>query len=484
MKLSELLSDVGITCTAEQGEIEITKITCNSKRVVPGALFVCLPGTKTNGAEFICEAKAAGAAAVLCDREEGNGVIVCHDTLWAMSVLCRKMYGHGIDRLKLIAVTGTNGKTSTVRFLESIFTAAGIRCGTVGTLGCHSSRKQISISPADVNANMTTPDPEELYTALSQMSDDGDEYVFIEASSHALARKKLDALHFEAGIFTNLTREHLDYHKTFEEYASAKARLPQMCDRFILNLDDRLHRLICPDGSISCSERRSADFRAECVELYGKNGCAYRLVSRDHIFPIRSRLSGNFTVMNTLEAAACALSLGIAPFYVQTGIAALNCVSGRMEKVALSSNANISVYIDYAHTPDALENALKSAKKIAEGGRVVVVFGCGGDRDRGKRSEMGRMATRLADFTVITSDNSRSEDPEKIINDILVGVNENADYKVITDRKSAIEYAIKESRPDDVILIAGKGHEKYEIDSTGKHPFDEIQIVRKIWLEK
>lgn len=482
MKLSVLCRAIGIDCPWDVKELEITQITCNSKRVRPGGLFVCLDGTKRNGEEFANEAISLGAAAVLYGKGSEKH-LHCEDTLLAMSLLCREFYGAGIERLKLIAVTGTNGKTTLVSLLESIFTAAGKKCGRIGTLGCFSSERRLEVSPFDPNANMTTPDPEELYPTLSQMSSDQDEFVFIEASSHALARKKLDALRFECGIFTNLSRDHLDYHKTIEEYCKAKARLAPLCDRFILNADSPFYRSILESGGITCSQKGKADFKASEVSL-DKDGCTYFLESESASFGVTSRLSGSYTVMNTLEAAACALTLGIPPKHVARGIASLNSVSGRMERVTLPESADINVYIDYAHTPDALKQLLISARGISNGGRIVLLFGCGGERDAGKRSEMGSIASKYADLVIVTSDNSRSEDPAKIIDDILLGIDADRTCKVIGDRKEAIRYAIKEALANDVILLAGKGHEKYEIDRNGRHFFDEAEIVRTAWLEK
>ncbi len=483
MKLFELLEASGIAVPEARENSEIGGVTCDSRRVRPGYLFVCLPGLHQESTEFIGRAYENGAVAVMTEKVLGGDEIVVDDTLGAMSRLCRTFYGGGCDKLRLVAVTGTNGKTTVVSLLRSIARTAGRRCGTVGTLGIYSGSQRLFLNNHEPDANMTTPDPEELYPALAKMADDGCEFVFIEASSHALARKKLDALSFEVGIFTNLSRDHLDFHGSFYEYAAAKSRLYPLCKSYVANADDPNVGLVAPMG-IGCSVGGRSDVYAENVRLLGENGCSYRLVTENMSFNISSPIPGEFTVMNTLEASAAALALGISPRDIASGIADLRFLPGRMERVSLSVNAPISVYIDYAHTPDALEKLLLSAKKLAGWGRVVLLFGCGGDRDRGKRPEMGAVATRYADYTIITSDNCRSEDPEAIISDILSGVDTKKRYTVIVDRADAIDHAIKESRPGDMIILAGKGHEKYEIDKNGRRDFDEAACVRKAWLKR
>ncbi len=483
MKLCELLTMSGIQIPELKEDPDILGVTCDSRRVRAGYLFVCLPGLHRDSTEFIGRAYENGAVAVITEKDLGGAEIVIDDTLGAMPRLCRAFYGGNCDKLRLVAVTGTNGKTTVVTLLRSIAQAAGRRCGTLGTLGIYSGSKRLHLGGRDPDANMTTPDPEELYSALSRMAEDGCEFVFLEASSHALARKKLDALEFEVGVFTNLSRDHLDFHGDMYEYAAAKSRLYGLCKSFVANADDPNVGLIAPRG-IGCSVGSRSDVYAENVRILNENGCSYRLVSDVTSFAVSSPMPGEFTVMNTLLASAAALTLGFSPRDITSGIAAVRSVPGRMERVSLSLKAPISVYIDYAHTPDALEKVLISARSLAGHGRVVVLFGCGGDRDRGKRSEMGNIATRYADFTVITSDNCRSEDPETIISDILVGVDPKKNYTVIVDRMDAINYVIKESRVGDVIILAGKGHEKYEIDKNGRRDFDEAACVRKAWLKR
>ena len=471
MKLCELCRAADVYCSDDKGELEITQVTCDSRRVVRGGLYVCLSGKHDDGEKYCGEAIKNGAAEILHTSVE-CGELYSDDTRLAYARLCMKMYGAGCEKLKLIAVTGTNGKTTVTELLRNIFTEAGYKCGTVGTLGIRTPSVRLD------NRNMTTPDPEELYRALSEMAAQGCEYVFIEASSHALALKKLDALEFELGIFTNLTRDHLDFHLTEKNYFEAKQRLAGLSKRIITNIDTKHGKEFCINA-LTCSQNTDADFRATNVK-YGIDGVSYTLNSS---IDIRCRIPGRFTAMNSLEAAAAALTLGIKPSDIQNALSNTTSVFGRLERVDLPCGADVSVFIDYAHTPDALENLLLSVRDFADGRRIVLVFGCGGDRDRGKRKLMGAVATKYADFTVVTSDNSRSEEPRDIIEEILKGIDKEKRYTVIENRLDAIRYVINESCSGDIIILAGKGHEKYEIDKNGKHVFDEALAVRKAWTE-
>ena len=471
MKLKELCLSADIYCPDTKGNIEITQVTCDSRRVTSGGLFVCLSGKRNDGEKYCEEAIKNGAAAIIHTSAE-YGELYSDDNRLALSRLCRKMYGEGIEKLKLVAVTGTNGKTTVTELLRNIFTEAGHRCATVGTLGIRTPSGMLE------NVNMTTPDPEELYKALAEIAKQGCEYVFIEASSHALALKKLDALRFELGIFTNLTRDHLDFHLTEKEYFEAKRRLVGLSKRIITNTDTKHGREFC-ENALTCSQNTEADFTATNVK-YGIDGVSYTL---NQSIDIKCHIPGRFTVMNSLEAAAAALTLGVTPTHIQKALLASTAVPGRLERVELPESADVSVFIDYAHTPDALENLLLSVRDLAKGRRIVLVFGCGGDRDRGKRKLMGAVATKYADFTVVTSDNPRSEEPRDIIREILKGIDKEKRYAVIEKRLDAIRYVIEESRSGDVIILAGKGHEKYEIDKNGRHDFDEAEAVRKAWTE-
>ena len=492
MRLKELLEHAEIFDTRDIPDVEITEIVTSSLKADRGTLFVCLEGAKSDGHKYIRDALLRGAVAVV--MQNGTRVtpppfcknitfIYTDNTRRAAAMLYNSWYGRPSDKLKIIAVTGTNGKTSTTAMLKAIFEAALYKCGIIGTVGCNSGGHVLSANPDSPLANMTTPDPKELYRTLAFMAADGVEYVFMEASSHALKLHKLDALFFDTAVFTNLTPEHLDFHETIEDYKESKAKLFSMSERALINVDGEVGKYMAErvTGRLYTysAKGRYADFRAERITS-DKRGISYTLVSKNTIMKIKTALHGEFNVDNTLAAAAVSLLHNISPATVGAAVGAMHGVNGRMEKINLDFDVDFSVYIDYAHTPDALENLLRSARGMTEAGeRIVLLFGCGGDRDKSKRSVMGKIASVGADFTIITSDNSRSEDKEKIIEDIMQGFDKSREHKIITDRREAIEYALVNAQPGDVILLAGKGHEKYEIDSNGRHPFDEKDIVIK-----
>lgn len=363
-------------------------------------------------------------------------------------------------------------------------------CGLIGTVHCASGGKLLQSTAEESDANMTTPDPEDLYRLLAEMEADGVKTVIMEASSHALALGKLDALHFDAAIFTNLTPDHLDFHGSMDRYFEAKAKLFERCDLAILCGDDpwarKLRtRLDCPVRVCSV-KRQDADYVAEQIRNRGAEGISYCLRSARARIRMECPVPGRFTVMNTLLAATLALELGKSPACIHDALRSFAGVRGRMEPVRLPLSAEWRVFIDYAHTPDAMENLLRTARGFCRPGqRLVIVFGCGGERDRGKRPVMGALATSLADFAVITADNSRGEDPQEIIAEIVAGAQKQKaeNYTVIPHRRDAIAYVLRHAQAGDVILLAGKGHETYEIDRTGRHPFDERAIVDEIARE-
>lgn len=480
MKLSELFWGMDVFCPEELLETEISSITSDSRRATPGSLFVCIDGERDDGEKYADVAKANGATVL--HRVSFPGEAFASDTRSILTRLCARINGCDKLKMKLVGVTGTNGKTTVTEMLGSIFKKSGVKCGKIGTLGMFSGETRLETKVLRENAHMTTPEPEVLYPALAKMQMDGCRYVFMEVSSHALAQKRVDALDFEVGIFTNLTRDHLDFHGSFENYLKAKKRLSGLCKKFIVNADDPFYSSMS-ESFLTCSAKSFADFMAHPVELYGERGCSYRLLSNRGAFNVKCRIPGAFTVMNTLEAAACALTFGVDPEAIADGIFDTDNVPGRMEAVKVP-DTDISVYIDYAHTPDALENLLLTARNFAKEKKVTLVFGCGGERDRGKRKLMGAVATKYADLAVITSDNSRSENKSIIIDDILLGIDKEKCYTVIEDRESAIEYAITHANPGDIVLLAGKGHEKYEIDERGTHMFDEAELVKRFIQER
>ena len=490
MKLETLCTLAGLETPlgTRMAACEISAITIDSRAVVPGCIFVCIRGTRADGHAYVKQALEQGAAAVVIEREVpvmrecGAIFIRVADSRRALSRLCDAFYGHPARGMRLIAVTGTNGKTSVSTMLKAVFDAALIPCGLIGTVRCVCRDRVLNIRSGDPNANMTTPDPAELYHMLAVMREEGVEVVIMETTSHALALGKLDPLHFDAAIFTNLTPEHLDFHKTMKEYFEAKASLFPKASLAILNADDPASvRLIpyCKGRVVRTSAgAHDVEYTAADVHLKGVEGLSYTLRSPRATLKLSSRIPGLFTLSNTLQVAACALEMGVSARAVRETLASFVGVEGRMERVKLAGCADFSVFVDYAHTPDALENLLLTARSFRrEGQRVVLVFGCGGDRDKSKRPLMGSVASRLADMVYVTSDNARSESPDAIIQDILAGIDREKPYCVIRDRAVAIEMAIRDAQAGDIILLAGKGHEKYEIDQNGKHPFDEKAIV-------
>lgn len=492
MKVSELFGKAGIDYPQNAANIEITEIVTDSRRVREGCAFVCINGLHSDGHRFIGDAISAGAKVIVAEKVHDVGVggaatIYVENTRQAAALLYNAWYGRPTEGMTLVAVTGTNGKTSVSFILKRIFEVAGYRAGLIGTVRCCVGDKEVSVRTGDPLANMTTPDPAELFAILSEMRDEGAEFVFIEATSHALALSKLDALRFDTAIFTNLTRDHLDFHGNMEEYFRAKAKLFSLSRKAVINLDDEYAKRFI-DAANCCetytvSTKSKADFFAENIRLLGADGSEYRICHGGELTDMRVRLVGGFSVFNTLIASAVAILYGIPSETVVAAVSGLTGIDGRMEKVDIGDGNDLSVFIDYAHTPDALENLLRSARGMRRSGqRIVVLFGCGGDRDRGKRREMAHIASRLADFVIVTSDNSRSEPPERIISDILRGIDKEKEFIVISDRAEAIEYAICNSRRGDIILLAGKGHERYEIDSEGRREFDEREIARRAYL--
>ena len=505
MRLSDLLEGAGIDNASVLNfcDIEISGICPDSRRVKDGELFIALDGERVDGSRFVAKAIENGAIAALVSKnalEDGRisseginiPLIVSNDTRADMSYLYSAFYGHPQRKMKLIGVTGTNGKTSVSSLIRAILSGSGKKCGLIGTLGCFSPSGRLEIRSADENANMTTPDPEELYRILDIMQKDGAEYVCMEVSSHSLHYRKVSPITFEVGVFTNLTPDHLDLHGTMENYFQAKMSLFDSCLNAVINYDDYYGRILAENIKnnrnnkkiraekhflCTCEGRECSCF-AEDIHCLG-SGIEYRLTGADMRLRIRSPLCGDYNVKNTMQAAIACRVLGVSPKDIKDSLATLSSIDGRLERVRLGSRVNFSVYIDYAHTPDALENLLRCARGFSGSGRIVLLFGCGGERDRQKRPLMGHIATEMADMVIITSDNCRSEAKEDIISDILSGIESRAQasYTVIPDREDAIEYAVRNARAGDVILLAGKGHESYLIDEKGKHYFSEKEIL-------
>lgn len=490
MKLGELCRAAALECLGEALEVEIPAIAMDSGAVTPGSLFICIRGLHTDGHTYIKEAIARGAACVLCETGADPAPILTlysDHTRRAAARLYNAFYGNPAGSLKLIGVTGTNGKTSVTHMLRAILETSFHRTGLIGTVGCESAGRHLSPGIQRTPANMTTPDPPVLYRMLREMVDDGVEYVLMEVTSHALALGKLDPIRFTAGIFTNLTPEHLDFHQTMEAYAAAKAELLCRSELSVVNTDSPYGAQMCRAAGryVTCSAvAHAADYRAEDLRSALVRGVEYELCSEHVRMKISCPIPGGFTVMNSMQAAVCALELGIDPPSIQDALASMTGVKGRMERVRLGVGADFSVLIDYAHTPDALEKLLRTARDSAmDGQRLVLLFGCGGDRDRSKRAMMGSVAALYADRVIVTSDNSRSEEPDAIIADILSGMRHGS-AEVIPSRAEAIRQAVLTAQPNDLILLAGKGHEEYEIDRTGRHRFCERELVQRAYEER
>ena len=492
MLLNELLRSAGLYYHAEGDEnIEINSLTSDSRSAESNSLFVCIRGRNYDGHSFAGDAVLKGAVAILAedgikDLPSRVTVIYTHDTASALSRLWNAWYGHPAQGMKLIAVTGTNGKTTTCFMLDAIFSTALCKCGLIGTVYCRTPKRLLPVP--EERMGMTTPEPDLLYRQLSEMKKDGAEYVFIEASSHALALGRLAPLEFEAAIFTNLTADHLDFHGNVENYFLAKASLLEKTKLALINLDDKYaDRYRAYARAMGCEAKllfysadgkRDADLRAEKLKLSGANGISFMLSAKNTVREIRSPLPGRFNADNCLAAASMAICEGIGGRYIAEALASFGGAPGRLKRVKTPSGYTANVYVDYAHTPDALENILITARSFtAKGSKLILVFGCGGDRDRSKRPVMGRIAAEYADLSIITSDNSRSELPEDIIAEILEGFDRKKAHAVIPSRADAIRYAIENAGGRDVVLLCGKGHEKYELGIRGKRDFDETKIV-------
>ncbi len=497
MKLGTLCSLAGLETPtdAQVGAREICAVTCNSRACVPGCIYVCIAGMRVDGHAFIEEALAKGAAAVVTERDHpsadgfvgkrGGAIFLSSDnTRTTAARLFHAWYGKPDVGMKVFAITGTNGKTSTALMLREIFTHAGHCVGLIGTLGCYADKTRLDYQTEDACANMTTPDPEQLYQLLATMRDRGVDTVVMEASSHALALHKLEPLHVDVALFTNFSQDHLDFHGTMEAYLNAKAMLLEKAPIVILNGDDAalvsLRDRARDEVRTVSATGQCADVFAEDVRLMGADGVAYTACANGERTRIGCPMPGDFTVANSLLACAGAAALGVSMFQSAEALKTFSGVKGRMERVAGTEDLPFSVLIDYAHTPDALEKLLLCARGFCQKtGKIRLLFGCGGDRDRSKRAKMARVAAQYADVLYVTGDNSRSEDPQAIIGDILSGIPEGTLYHVIPDRAAAITRAMDDACPQDIILLAGKGHETYEINRTGRHPFDERVIVRQ-----
>ena len=472
MKLHELLKDTGMTPVAIDADREITAITCDSRRIEEGCLFVCIVGTAVDGHKFAAEAEANGAAAVVVQRDLGlRTQLLTDNTRRAWAQVCANWFGRPAERLHLIGVTGTNGKTTTTTLIKSILEYDGHKVGLIGTINN-------MVGSRVLPAERTTPDPYDLQSLLALMVMEGCEYCVMEVSSHALDQQRVECCFCDVGIFTNLTQDHLDYHKTMENYLAAKKRLFSMCRTGIVNLDDaasaEMTRDVPCDTVSFAVDNDCADYTARNVRHLA-DGVVFELVGVGQIGRVRMRIPGQFSVYNGLAAATACLKLGMPFDRVVEALSAAAGVKGRAEVVP--TGRDFTVIIDYAHTPDGMENICRTLKECSTG-RLVTVFGCGGDRDKTKRPLMGAIAAKLSDYLVVTSDNPRTEDPAAIIADIVAGLADtDTPYTVVENRVEAIRWAIANAEAGDTILLAGKGHETYQILGDETIHLDEREVV-------
>lgn len=479
MRLNDLLLGIEIIKSKVEDK-EIKYIASDSRRVKDSFIFVALKGQKRDGNCYIEEAIRNGCACVITDDSnvyyEYENVVLTYSARRALSILWNNFYGDPTKNIKVIGITGTNGKTSSAYFLYNILKESGKRVGLISTVECLINGDRIDVGGGgetlDIASAMTTPDPEFLYKFFSLMRDCNTEYIIMEASSHALELSKLYPIHFEIGIFTNLSREHLDFHKSLDNYFLSKLKLFYNCKYALINADDEyskyINRYINRDFITFGFNRKSNCKISHVDEKAG--GSVYSLNICNKILRLEVDIPGCFFVYNSAVAAISASLLNIEDEYILKGVGKLKNIPGRLERISEG------VYIDYAHTPDAMEGVIKTARRFGNGKKITVLFGCGGDRDKSKRAEMGKIATSLSDATIITSDNPRSESRIAIIKDIMQGIVKGSDHYIIPDREEAIKFALQ-IKNDGILLLLGKGHEKYEIDSDGKHNFDEREIV-------
>ena len=480
MKLSDLLKNIVTISIIGDAECDIKGVNIDSRKVADGHLFIAMRGTQVDGHKFIPKAEELGAAAILCEqlpeeKKQGVTYVQVADTEDVVGQVATTFYGNPTSKLKLVGVTGTNGKTTIATLLYNMFRKMGHKCGLLSTV-CNYVEGEAY--PTD----HTTPDPIELNELLGKMADAGCEYAFMECSSHAIAQKRIGGLTFAGGIFTNLTRDHLDYHKTIENYRDAKKKffddMPKNAFA-ITNADDKNGMVMVQNTKATVktySIRTMADFHAKIIECHFE-GMYLEVNGKE----VGVQFIGKFNVSNLLAVYGAAVMLGKEPEDVLVTLSTLKSVAGRLEPIR--SEEGVTALVDYAHTPDALENVLNAIHEVMEGktGKIITVCGAGGNRDKGKRPLMAQEAVKQSDRVIITSDNPRFEEPQDIINDMLAGLNAQQMKSVVSivDRREAIKTAVMMAEKGDVILIAGKGHEDYQDVKGTKHHFDDREEVRK-----
>jgi UDP-N-acetylmuramoyl-L-alanyl-D-glutamate--2,6-diaminopimelate ligase len=488
VKLRDLLPGTEASIPASAQELEIRQVACDSRKVQPRALFFALHGAKADGNEFIRDAVSRGAAAIA--SEESAPAAIPSSVAWiqvrearkALAVTAANFFGHPAEALQLVAVTGTNGKTTTTSLIDAIVKASGAKTGLFGTIAYHTPL-------GEYPALNTTPESVDLQGFLAEIRDARGKFGVLEASSHSLAMDRLWGCHFAAAVFTNLTREHMDYHKTFDDYFAAKKKLfegtgagaPEVA---VINTDDEYGKRLngLAKKTVTYGLENGADITTKKFQLTF-NGLAFAAQTPNGKVQVASPLVGRINVYNILAAIGAAQALGLSNEVIEAGIRSLESVSGRFQRIDLGQP--YFVVVDYAHTDDALENLIRTARELNPKGRIITLFGCGGGKDRTKRPVMGEVTGRLSDLTILSSDNPRTEDPLKIISDIIVGLQKTSGkYLIEPDREKAIGVAMDEARSGDIILLAGKGHENYQILADRTLEFDDRDMARRALRER
>jgi UDP-N-acetylmuramoyl-L-alanyl-D-glutamate--2,6-diaminopimelate ligase len=481
--LAAVLENVDAQLPANAASLEIRQVACDSRKVQSGALFFALHGAKTDGNAFVQDALARGAIAIASIEPAPTAFptkiawLQVHDARKALATAAANFYDHPANALQLIAVTGTNGKTTTTSLIDSIIKASGAKTGLFGTIAYHTPL-------ADYPAPNTTPESVDLQGFFAEIRDAGGKYAVLEASSHSLKMDRLWGCHFQAAVFTNLTREHMDFHKTFEDYFAAKRRLFEGTDAgapevAVINTDDEWGKKLVgiAKNTVSYGLQSGADITTKKFHL-NFQGLQFTAHTPNGKLEISSPLVGRINVYNILAAIGAAQALGVANEIIEAGVRHLQHVPGRFQRVDLGQP--FLVVVDYAHTDDALENLIRTARELAPKGRIVTVFGCGGEKDRTKRPVMGEVSGRLSDLTILTNDNPRKEDPLKIISDVVVGLQKaGGKYIIEPDREKAITMAITEAQSGDIVLLAGKGHETEQILADVTIPWSDDSAARR-----
>jgi UDP-N-acetylmuramoyl-L-alanyl-D-glutamate--2,6-diaminopimelate ligase len=488
VKLSEVLNGIDTSAPAAAGELKIRQVACDSRKVQPRALFFALHGARVDGNTFVRDAVARGAVAIV--SEDTAPAAMPSSVLWirvrearkALAIAAANFYEHPSNGLRLVAVTGTNGKTTTTSLVDSIIRASGAKTGLFGTIAYHTPL-------GDYPAPNTTPESADLQGFLAEIREGGGKYAVLEASSHSLSMDRLWGCHFSAAVFTNLTREHMDYHQTFDDYFAAKLRLFQgtgagVPDVAVINIDDAYGKKLVglAKNAVTYGLEAAAQLTTKKFQL-SFSGLSFAAQTPKGKVQVESALVGRINVYNILAAIGAAQALGLSNEVIETGIRNLKNVSGRFQPIDLGQP--FAVIVDYAHTDDALENLIRTARELNPKGRIITLFGCGGGKDRTKRPIMGEVSGRLSDLTILSSDNPKMEDPLKIISDIVVGLQKaNGKYVIEPDRQKAIGLAMDEAHSGDMVLLAGKGHENYQIIGDQTLPFDDRDAARRALRER